>query len=183
MGSSGINAEYISSGINAEYMGSSGINAEYISSGINAEYMGKSVMGATQSELAQYQDEGPAVSEVRIIKAIREHEKTNDVAIEEIKEKSGNVKGAGFMGALVQLEVRVTVDGQVKKYNWMVKSTPREPNRYLIARKFYMDEREVTFYKGLLPKLKLFAESKTVLIYSQLFVQSHLLLGMPRIRF
>ena len=45
----------------------------------------------------------------------------------------------------------------------MVKSTPREPNRHLIARKFKLDEREVNFFKVLLPKLQKFTESKNCL--------------------
>merc|ERR1711892_1534686 len=118
------------------------------------------IMGATQSELSEYEDEGPAVTKGRIAKAIKEHEKTDNVLLEQIEEKSGNVKGAGFMGALVQLKVTATVDGKLKHYSWMVKSTPREPNRHLIARKFKMDEREVTFFKVLLPKLKTFVDSK-----------------------
>ena len=68
-----------------------------------------------------------------------------------------------FLSALVQLKVAATVDGKPHDYNWMVKSTPREPNRHLIARKFKLDEREVNFFKVLLPKLQKFTESKNCL--------------------
>ena len=50
--------------------------------------------------------------------------------VEEILEKEGNAKGEGFMSSLAFITVKATVRGEAKSYEWVVKSTPREANRY-----------------------------------------------------
>ena len=50
--------------------------------------------------------------------------------VEEIVEKEGNAKGEGFMSSLAFITVKATVRGEAKSYEWVVKSTPREANRY-----------------------------------------------------
>ena len=104
--------------------------------------------------------------------------------VEEILEKEGNAKGEGFMSSLAFITVKATVRGEAKSYEWVVKSTPREANRYpdnfnfsahqgKLAQKFSLflvdfnlyiranlamnmasDEREVAFYSILMPMLK-----------------------------
>lgn len=50
--------------------------------------------------------------------------------MEEIVEKEGNAKGEGFMSSLAFITVKAKVKGEDKTYEWVVKSTPREANRY-----------------------------------------------------
>jgi len=119
-------------------------------------------MGASQSELESFQDPGPAVTEERILRAIKSHEKAEDVTIVTMEDASGNVKGEGFMSSLVNLKVEAIVDGKKKSYAWVLKSMPREPNRAIMSMKFKADEREENFFGTLLPKLKDFLSSKGV---------------------
>ena len=53
-----------------------------------------------------------------------------DVEVEDIVEKEGNAKGEGFMSSLAFITVKAKVKGEDKTYEWVVKSTPREANRY-----------------------------------------------------
>ena len=45
-------------------------------------------------------------------------------------EKEGNAKGEGFMSSLAFITVTAKVRGEAKSYEWVVKSTPREANRF-----------------------------------------------------
>ena len=90
------------------------------------------------------------------------HEKAEEVTIVKMEDASGNVKGEGFMSALVILKVEAIVNGQNKTYNWVVKSMPREVNRAIMSLKIKADEREVNFFGNLLPALKEFLSSKGV---------------------
>ena len=90
--------------------------------------------------------------------------------MEEIVEKEGNAKGEGFMSSLAFITVKAKVKGEDKTYEWVVKSTPREANRYFLPVPVYFnlqsptranlsenmasDEREVGFYSTLMPMLK-----------------------------
>ena len=104
-------------------------------------------MGASQSELQAFKDPGPAVTEERILRVIKRHEKVEDVTILTMEDASGNVKGEGFMSALIHLTVEAMVKGEKKSYSWVVKSTPRDPNRAVMSLKFKADEREVNFFR------------------------------------
>ena len=50
--------------------------------------------------------------------------------MDEIVEKEGNAKGEGFMSSLAFITVTAKVRGEAKSYEWVVKSTPREANRF-----------------------------------------------------
>jgi len=117
-------------------------------------------MGASQSDLESFQDPGPAVTEERILRAVKSHERSNNVSIVKLEDASGNVKGEGFMSALVILKVEAIVDGQTKTYSWVIKSMPREVNKAMMSIKLRADEREVNFFGDLLPALKDFLSSK-----------------------
>jgi len=117
-------------------------------------------MGASQSDLESFKDPGPAVTEERILRAVKSHEKSNNVSIVKLEDASGNVKGEGFMSALVILKVEAIVDGQTKTYSWVIKSMPREVNKAMMSIKLRADEREVNFFGDLLPALKDFLSSK-----------------------
>ena len=118
-------------------------------------------MGASASELAKFEDEGPAVTEERILRILKKIEGTNDVLVEEIMDKKGSEKGDGFMSDISDVKVEATVQGNTKEYQWMIKHTPRDPNRWVMSRLWFKaDEREVKFFSDLLPRLKTFAESK-----------------------
>ena len=99
----------------------------------------------------------------------RSWEGTEDVEVEEIVEKEGNAKGEGFMSCLAFITVKAKVSGEAKSYDWVVKSTPREANRFLLlvvlvdvnlhiranlSKNMASDEREVAFYATLMPMLK-----------------------------
>jgi len=117
-------------------------------------------MGASQSDLESFQDPGPAVTEERILRAVKSHERSNNVSIVKLEDASGNVKGEGFMSALVILKVEAIVDGQPKTYSWVIKSMPREVNKAMMSIRLRADEREVNFFGDLLPALKDFLSSK-----------------------
>eukprot|EP00092_Neocalanus_flemingeri_P008482 GFUD01009139.1.p1 GENE.GFUD01009139.1~~GFUD01009139.1.p1 ORF type:complete len:452 (-),score=161.32 GFUD01009139.1:183-1538(-) len=119
-------------------------------------------MGASQSDLESFKDPGPAVTEERILRAIKSHEKAEDVTIVTMEDASGNVKGEGFMSSLVNLKVEAMVDGKKKSYAWVLKSIPREPNKAIMSMKVKADEREESFFRILLPKLRDFLTSKGV---------------------
>lgn len=120
-------------------------------------------MGASQSDLENFKDPGPAVTEERIIRAVKSYEKAKDVIIQKMEDASGNVKGEGFMSALAILKVEAIVDGENKTYSWVVKSTPRELNKALMGIRIRTDEREVNFFGKLLPTLKNFLTSQNLL--------------------
>jgi len=111
-------------------------------------------MGASQSDLGEFEDPGPPVTKERILRAVKSWERTEDVEVEEILEKEGNAKGEGFMSSLAFITVKATVRGEAKSYDWVVKSTPREANRANLAMNMASDEREVAFYSTLMPMLK-----------------------------
>jgi len=117
-------------------------------------------MGASQSDLGEFEDPGPPVTKERILRAVKSWERTEDVEVEEILEKEGNAKGEGFMSSLAFITVKATVRGEAKSYEWVVKSTPREANRANLAMNMASDEREVAFYSTLMPMLKKFLEGK-----------------------
>ena len=117
-------------------------------------------MGATQSDLESFKDPGPAVTEERILRAVKSHERSNNVSIVKLEDASGNVKGEGFMSALVILKVEAIVDGQTKTYSWVIKSMPRDVNRAMMSIRLRADEREVNFFGKLLPALKDFLSAK-----------------------
>ena len=117
-------------------------------------------MGATQSDLESFKDPGPAVTEERILRAVKSHENSSNVSIVKLEDASGNVKGEGFMSALVILKVEAIVDGQTKTYSWVIKSMPREANKAMMSIRLRADEREVNFFGDLLPALKDFLSSK-----------------------
>jgi len=119
-------------------------------------------MGANQSDLASFQDPGPAVTEERILRALKKHENTENVTIVNMEDASGNVKGEGFMSSLAILKLEALVDGTKKSYSWVLKSVPREPNKAIMSMKFRADEREANFFGKLLPKLKEFLSSKNL---------------------
>merc|ERR1712013_190706 len=119
-------------------------------------------MGASQSDLESFIDPGPAITEERITRALRQHEKTDDISIVKMEDASGNVKGEGFMAALVILKVEALVDGKHKTYSWVVKSMPREAKKAIMTLKFKLDEREVNFFGNLLPGIKEFLSAKGV---------------------
>ena len=105
-----------------------------------------------------------------LIEFSRSWEGTEDVEVDEIVEKEGNAKGEGFMSSLAFITVTAKVRGEAKSYEWVVKSTPREANRFpslqfwLILTLWHIraklsmnmasDEREVAFYATLMPMLK-----------------------------
>ena len=118
-------------------------------------------MGASQSDLAEYVDEGPIITPDRILRIVKTVENTDDVTVEDIIDRKGSEKGDGFLSDIEDVKVIAKVKGVKKEYLWMIKSTPREANRHIFSRKvFAADEREVRFFGELLPKMKKFAESK-----------------------
>ena len=118
-------------------------------------------MGATASELAQYKDEGPIITEKRISRMLSNIEDTNDIVVKQIITKSGSGKGDGFVSDILDVVVTALVKGKDKDYNWMVKSTPRDPNRWVLSRlRLQFDEREVKFFRDLLPRFRKFAADK-----------------------
>jgi len=117
-------------------------------------------MGASQSELADFPDPGPAVTPERILAALRNHEARQDVEITELKDSAGNVKGEGFMSSLACVSVEARVGGEARSYRWMVKSIPREPSRGCISLKMMTDERERFFLAEFLPRLRCFLVDK-----------------------
>jgi len=117
-------------------------------------------MGASQSELAEFVDPGPPVTKDRIVRAIRSWEDTSDVCVDVVEEMAGNARGEGFMSSLSFLRIEARVAGTVKKYDWIIKSTPREANRALMSTKIRLDEREVAFFSDLVPMLEKFLADK-----------------------
>jgi len=116
-------------------------------------------MGASQSELANFVDPGPPVTDERIKRALKSYEGATEVVLRKMEDSSADVKGENFMGTLAFLEIEATVDGVDKHYDWIVKSTPREPNRAAWSSKLRADEREVAFFKEVLPNIKKFLKS------------------------
>ena len=68
-----------------------------------------------------------------LIEFSRSWEGTEDVEVDEIVEKEGNAKGEGFMSSLAFITVTAKVRGEAKSYEWVVKSTPGEANRFPLA--------------------------------------------------
>ena len=85
-------------------------------------------MGATQSDIANFEDPGPGVTEERIEAAVKKYEATDDVRIESIEEVP-NDEGQGFMSTLVKIKVTAIVKGEKKTFSWVVKSMPRNIQR------------------------------------------------------
>ena len=82
-------------------------------------------MGASQSELADFPDPGPAVTPERILTALRNHEARQDVEITELKDSAGNVKGEGFMSSLACVREKLTLKPCRKKFSVsLCKSVP-----------------------------------------------------------
>jgi hypothetical protein len=109
-------------------------------------------MGASQSDLKSIKDPGPAVTEARILKAIKSHEKTENVALINMEDASGNVTEKGFCSTLENLKIQALVHGEKKSYAWVIKkSMPRDPNRALMSMAYKADEREAIFYGTLIP--------------------------------
>lgn len=117
-------------------------------------------MGASQSEIDNFVDPGPPVTDERITRAIKNWEGTDDVELEAVVDQEGNAKGDGFMSLLSFIKVKARVRGEARIYDWVVKTTPREANRATMSNKIRMDEREVFFFSGLVPQLERFLTDK-----------------------
>ena len=85
-------------------------------------------MGANQSVIESFVDPGPGVTEQRVLEAVKKHEGTDDVRIDDIEEHPNDV-GQGFMSTLVRIKVRATVRGETRTFSWVVKSMPRNITR------------------------------------------------------
>jgi len=101
-------------------------------------------------------------TEEKILRVLKQNEKTDDIIIVKMEDASGNVKGEGFMAALIILKVEAVVNRQHKTYSWVVKSMPREAKKAIMTMKFKLDEREVDFFGHLLPAIKQFLSEKGV---------------------
>ena len=86
-------------------------------------------MGATQSELEQFEDPGPGITKERLIRAVKQYEDTEEVTINSLEDLGETAKGQGFMSSLNTVRVEALVNGKAKNYNWVVKSLPRDLNR------------------------------------------------------
>ena len=118
-------------------------------------------MGATASELAQYKDEGPAVTEARVLRILSKLENTTDIVVREIVVGNGHGDNDDSNANMFDVMVTAKVRSEHKVYQWMVKSTPRNPKRWVTSRlRLQIDEREVKFFQYLLPQLKTFALNK-----------------------
>jgi len=118
-------------------------------------------MGATTSELAQYEDEGPAVTEDRILRILSELEKTTDIVVQDVIVRNGKDDNDDHNAFMFDVMVTANVKTEHKVYHWMIKSTPRNPKRWVTSRlRLQTDEKEVKFYRDLLPRLKTFALNK-----------------------
>ena len=122
-------------------------------------------MGATPSELAQYRDEGPIITEDRLYRILKFVEGNDTILIHNIEygiiSKSARRNETEATANLFAVEVKFEVNGNCKKYDWVVKSTPRYTEGWVKSRiRFRDDEREIKFYRDLLPKLKAFANNK-----------------------
>ena len=101
-------------------------------------------MGASQSALESFQDPGPAVTEERMLRALKKFEKTENVELVAIERLSENEKGEGFTSTLETIKVKALVNGQNKSYDWVVKSLPRDPNRALMSLAYKADAKVCT---------------------------------------
>jgi len=117
-------------------------------------------MGASQSALESFQDPGPAVTQERIVRAIKSYENTDKVDNVVVEKVAGSEKGEGFTSTLESVKVGAMVDGVNKSYAWVVKSMPRDSNRALMSLAYKADEREAIFYGDLLPQVRKFLCSK-----------------------
>ena len=69
----------------------------------------------------------------RLIRAVKHHEKTEHVDITSWQDLGETAKGEGFMSTLNTVRVEAVVNGNVKEYNWVAKSLPRDLNRLDIS--------------------------------------------------
>ena len=119
-------------------------------------------MGANLSDFP-YEDPGPAVTNERISRIIKKVESTDNVVVESVQEQSGDEVGEGLASNMGVVEVQAVVgDWEDRKtYNWVLKSIPRDIGRFHRSRHvFSYNEREVRFFRDLLPRLKEFANGK-----------------------
>ena len=65
----------------------------------------------------------------RLVRAVKHHEKTENVDITSWQDLGETAKGEGFMSTLNSVNIKAVVNGNVKEYNWVVKSMPRDLNR------------------------------------------------------
>ena len=124
-------------------------------------------MGANQSGLP-YEDPGPAITKERIEritkKLIQEalQQDNPEFVIESIKDEEGNEIGEGHGSDLGAVEVKTLVYDEPETYNWVFKQTPRDVSRYHRSRHvLHYNEREVRFFRDLLPRLTKFAKEKS----------------------
>lgn len=125
-------------------------------------------MGANLSSLP-YEDPGPAVTNDRISRIIKEIEGTTEFVIESVEDQAGQEIEGGLGSDMGVVEVRAQftkkVDEEIieenKTYNWVIKSIPREIERFLVSRHVLSyNEREIRFFKDFLPRLTEFANGK-----------------------
>ena len=88
--------------------------------------------------MSEFKDPGPTVTQERIERIVKSLEDTEDVQVEEIDVKSGSGKGDGFMSDIEDVRVTAVVRAVKRHYNWMIKSTPRNPDRYISSRLIYV---------------------------------------------
>ena len=100
-------------------------------------------MGASQSELEKFEDPGPGVTRERLARAVRQMEATEDVTIKTWQELGEMARGQGFMSTLTRVRVSAVVKGKIKNYNWVVKSLPRDLNRYSFLILFHFNSKRL----------------------------------------
>ena len=124
-------------------------------------------MGANLSDLP-YEDPGPAITKERIERIVKgllvqQLDQPNpEFVTESIKDEEGNEIGDGHASELGAVEVKALVYEEPETYNWVFKQTPRDVSRYHRSRHvLHYNEREVRFFRDLLPRLTKFAKEKS----------------------
>ncbi len=88
---------------------------------------------------------------------LREIEQTETVSILDYSAKPGTETGDNYSGELVECDFTAKVNGVVREYHWMLKLTLEVAT---LTKGTHVEEKEIIFYKDLLPKWNGLAKEK-----------------------
>jgi len=82
----------------------------------------------------------------KVLIALKKAENTEDVTVVDLKTEAVLSEGKNFMGNLFRHKVDAKVNGEDKKFAWISKVPPSDPERMKMHRSVLVEKKEIAFY-------------------------------------
>ena len=106
--------------------------------------------------------ETPKLTNEKLLAIVKEVEGTDNVELVTSNTKSATSAGENYSSTVLCIDIEAKVNGDTKEYHWIAKIPPSDPARIPFNRGLKMEEKEISFYKELIPALKNYIKEKGV---------------------